>query len=225
MSSRCAWFGTLLLVAVGAAAQTSVTDPALFRRPLVFVPPQIPGVALAKHGGPLKYTVDVAISTDGTVAELLRLEPDHAEFRANLSQVTKFWLFFPSLDPATCRPILSKARVGMEFNGSGDDGTRTWLEYDPMLRVMNEKSPEVVTRPSTPPYPKDELHAGKYAKVYTVSVVDGQGKVTHAWTLLANAYSRGFVRTAERHAAAVSYDTNDRPTRCAVTLYDFKIRQ
>jgi hypothetical protein len=225
MSPRQACLGMLLLAACGVAAQTTVNDPALFRKPLVFVPPQIPGVALANHGTPLKYTIDLAIGTDGTVAELMRLEPDHAEFRANLSQVTKFWLFFPSLDPATCRPLPSKARVGVEFNGGGDNGTRTWLEYDPMMRVMNEKPPELTTRPDKPSYPIDELRAGKYATLYIVSVIDGQGKVTHAWTLLENAYSRGFVRTAERHAAASLYDTSQRTTRCAVTEYQFKIRQ
>lgn len=209
--SACAW------------AQVPVIDPAPFRKPLVFMPPQVPGVALADRSEQ-KYAVELAITTSGTVSAVARIEPDHAEFREQLGKVTKFWLFFPSLDPDTCQPVPSTARIGVEFNGSGDDGTRTWLQYDPMMRVLKGERPVVLKMPAPPAYPRTEAREGKIAMVYTVSVIDGQGKVTQAWTLLESAYSRGFVSTAQNHALSVPYNTSERAMRCAVTVYDFLLR-
>ena len=212
-----------LLGAVCATAQTPVTDPASFRRPLIFAAPEVPESILANRSD-VTYAIDLSIATDGTVSEVSRLEPDHADFRAQLAKLTKFWLFFPSLDPETCQPVPSTARVHVEFKSSEGRGTRTWLQYDPMMRLLSGERPVVLKKMDPPRYPWRELRDHKTGKVYTVSVVDQDGKVTRTWTLLEDAHSPGFVSTAQAHAATVTYNTSRRETRCTVTEYRFRLQ-
>jgi len=213
-----------VLLALGCSAacgQQPVTDPAPFRRPLVFVPPDAPAAALAAQS-PLKYTIDVAIDTDGLVAGITRLEPDHAEFREHLAKVTKHWLFYPSLDPDSCETLAGTARVNVEF-ARGETGVRSWLQYDPMQEVMAGEAPKILQQPDLPLYPLREQREGKQATLYTVSAIDAQGKVTMAWTLLGKAYSRGFVNTASAHALAMRYEPSTRARRCVMTQYRFTL--
>jgi hypothetical protein len=210
-------------IGANAAAQQMLTGPALLRKPLVFVPPVTPGVALAQRGT-LHYRVTVAIDVDGTVQAVESVDPDDAEFRQALNEVTKFWLFFPEIKTDLCSAIPGTARIDVEYASGGDEGARVWLEYSPGLAVFFAPLPKIVRNAAVPSYPIEELRAGRRGDFYAISPIGPDGRVTEPWVPLANAHGSGLVQAAIRHAKAVQYDPSDRPLRCAITRYTFKIR-
>jgi hypothetical protein len=215
--------GATIIAAAAAAptlAQQVATDPAQFRQPALFVLPKAPAETLKAHPERL-YTVDVAVAADGTVSELLRVEPDDAEFRQNLDQALRYWLFYPAVNAATCTAEPSRGRVRVQYLGGGRPA-RAWLEFNPMGSVLATRPPRILSQPATPGYPWREERRGLEGHVWMLGAVRPDGSLSDAKVLVGVPATPGFISVATEHFNRMEFEPALAERRCVLVHYQFK---
>lgn len=211
-----------LLVGMAAQAQEMVTDAAPFRRPALFVMPDAPRALLEQHGS-RRYVVTLTVDQHGKVAGIPGLEPDDAEFRKNLEEAAKFWVFYPQVDPVACRTVPSQARIELEFE-KGDPAPRMWLSFDPMQALIRNAAVDLVKKPPTFNYPDEELRNGVQGKVYVLLQVASDGSVSDSRLLIGLPPSQNFVRKSLAAAREARFQPATAATRCTALEYRFLIK-
>lgn len=219
-SRRLAALLGLALCAGNATAQQVIVDPAPFRKPAVFVVPDLPPQLLVEQ---LERIFDVHVDVDaqGLVARLASLEPDEPAFRPVLQKTLAFWLFYPKVDSERCVGVPSKAHVQLVYRR--DQAPSAFVTFNPMAGLLGVRPPERVKAPPTPRYPELELRRGQQGRVYLLGEVLPDGQVSDTRLLLGVPSTPGFLDTATRHLRATLFAPGTAERRCVLTQYIFKI--
>lgn len=211
-----------MVLGTGALAQSSVTDPAPYRHPLLLV---TPGKA---SGEPAEQAYDVEIRIDhrGEVTEILSLRPESAAFRRNLDKVLPLWRFMPKVEADTCESVESTGLVRIEFEPGAKGRSRVFVTYRPLDSVLGRPAPKVVKRSPVPDYPIGAVRGGVQGEFFVMSQVNADGtvgRVVELATSFPGRNDRGLWEGATEAARQVRYEPSDVTLRCALTRYSYKL--
>jgi TonB family protein len=178
-----------LLPAFAAAADPRPAEDELARRPArvtVFVPPEFPAQAL-RDG--VEATVDVVGTVRGDGSLVIRRVdaiPDREDFRAAVTQVSKYWMFRPSygFDCGT-REVEARLRVWFEIKVGGpaisvsfpDRAATPAPGVDAPARLGRAGTEFAPTYRPNPPYPNDAITRRAQGKVDALMRVGADGRV------------------------------------------------
>jgi len=226
LARRAALIVGLMSISPLLNAQSFETDTAKYMRPIVLVMPDTPA-SLIGEGKVQKFVVSFRVDADGSIEGPMRLEPENADLRAALGEVTRFWLFYPDVSE-DCKPVPRDGKISFEFDGSAKN-PRVWAEFaklkefDP-LRV----NPRIAYRPPLPRYPHEELKRGLSGEVTIIMKVTRDGSVVDPVVLTAMPPNIHFAATARVHAKkhrATALEGDGPAHVCAIIPYGFRIER